>query len=202
MRSRPWYSLMAVGGALVCFAVAGGLVIGAGLPSRAALIGQISTNGRLIAPAAGAFAPDFDLPALHGGTVRLSSLSGSPIILNFWATWCEPCRVEMPQLQALYDQYAASGLRVVAINLGESRADAQRWAETLGLTFDIVLDSQETLRSTYYLPGQPVTLVLTPEGIITRVFYGPVTRERLEQVLLPMLRPSAPPTTVPDGDLD
>ncbi|MEO8395104.1 MAG: TlpA disulfide reductase family protein, partial [Chloroflexota bacterium] len=105
-------------GVVASFATAFALLFAAGLPNRAAYTGQILANGQVVAPEIGAFAPPIDAPTLDG-TVDLAQLRGTPVIINFWATWCVPCRVEMPELQAYHQAHPAA--RVLAVNLGESR---------------------------------------------------------------------------------
>ncbi|MCZ2095060.1 MAG: TlpA family protein disulfide reductase [Anaerolineae bacterium] len=99
-----------------------------------------------------------------------------------------PCRIEMPELQALHT--AHPDVRVLAVNLGESRNLIVDWAAQLRLTFDIVLDADQAIASRYRLRGQPSTYVVSPGGVITNIFYGPTTRQTLEGALEPFLRES------------
>lgn len=172
-------------GAVVCFAAALALVVVAGLPERAAYSGQILPNGQIVAPEIGAFAPSWSAPTLDG-SIDLSALRGSPVVINFWAMWCIPCAVEMPVLQAFHE--AHPGARVLAVNLGESRNLIVDWVTQLGLTFDIVLDADQSIASLYRLRGQPSTYVVSPSGVIIGIFYGPTTRQALEGALEPFLR--------------
>lgn len=174
-------------GAIACFAAALTLVVTAGLPERAAYSGQILPNGQVVAPEIGAIAPSWSAPTLDG-SIDLSALRGVPVVINFWATWCVPCAVEMPELQAFHE--AHPGARVLAVNLGESRHLIVDWVTQLGLTFDIVLDSDQSIASLYRLRGQPSTYVVSPGGVITGIFYGPTTRQALEGALEPFLRNS------------
>lgn len=167
------------------------LVVSAGLPQRAAFTGQftgeLEIGQRPIAPEIGAQAPSFSAPTLDAGSLTLSALQGEPVILNFWATWCVPCRVEMPELQQLYNQYQDAGLHVVAINMGETQTAIDRWVAEFDLTFDVVLDENQALPALYHLRGQPSTYVIAPDGVITHIFYGPTTAEALERALAPYL---------------
>jgi peroxiredoxin len=159
----------------VCFILAGLIVIRAGLPERADYTGVVLTPGSPpTAPEIGAIAPPFTLTRPNGNTLRLSDYAGSRVIVNFWATWCEPCKVEMPELQRLYDQNRDEGLRVIGINLGESPQAVQRWIDDFNLTFDIVIDTDGAVTLLYRVLGQPSTYILNPSGIITHIFYGPV----------------------------
>lgn len=172
-------------GSLVSLGVALILLVVAGLPQRAAYSGQILPNGQIIAPEIGAVAPSWLAPTLDG-SIDLAALRGAPVVLNFWATWCVPCRVEMPELQALHRSHP--NLRVLAVNLGEPLDLIVDWVTHFGLTFDIVLDAEQSIAAAYRLRGQPSTYILSPEGVITHIFYGPTTRQSLEAALEPFLR--------------
>ncbi len=159
------------------------LLIDTGLPNRAAFTGQITLGEIPTAPEINAIAPPFTLTSITGEQVDLTELRGSPVIINFWATWCTPCKVEMPILQRLYNEYQAQGLRILAINLGEGPAAVREWQTTLGLTYDLLLDSQQETAARYYLRGQPSTYVVSPNGIITHIYYGPVSDQALRNTL-------------------
>jgi thiol-disulfide isomerase/thioredoxin len=181
LHNRLWM----VASALACFVAALALVLSAGLPDRAAFSGQILSDGQAVAPEIGAIAPPWSAPTLRG-MVDLNELRGTPLLINFWATWCVPCRVEMPELEAFHAAHPA--VRVLAVNLGESRNLIVDWVSQLGLTFDIVLDADQSIASLYRLRGQPSTYVVSPGGVITNIFYGPTTRQTLEDALEPFLR--------------
>jgi thiol-disulfide isomerase/thioredoxin len=169
-------------GALACFAAAFAVLLAAGLPSRASYSGQILPDGQAVAPEISAFAPPFRALTLDG-EISLTTLRGAPVVVNFWATWCVPCRVEMPELQAFHEAYPA--IPIVAVNLGESREQIVDWGTRLGLTFDLALDADGSIASLYRLRGQPSTYIVSPSGVITAIFYGPTTRQQLEAALAP-----------------
>jgi thiol-disulfide isomerase/thioredoxin len=171
-------------GALVCFAAAFVLLLVAGLPSRAAYTGQLAPDGQMVAPEIGALAPPFRAPTLDG-SANLNALRGTPVVINFWATWCAPCRVEMPELQAFHEAHPA--IPILALNLGESRELIVDWVARLGLTFDIALDADGSIASLYRLRGQPSTYIVSPGGVISAIFYGPTTRQSLESALAPYI---------------
>jgi len=185
---RGFKKTLLIAGALLCFLAAGWIFIGAGLPQRATYTGQISEDGFSIAPELNSIAPNFEQPALNGAPISLASLRGSPVIVNFWATWCEPCRIEMPDLQTVYTEYQADGLRILAVNLGEPSPLINEWVQSFGLTFDILLDERQSVAALYYLRGQPSTYIISPQGIITDIFYGPVSASTLRAALAPYLR--------------
>ncbi len=154
-----------------------------GLPERAAFTGQVIPGQLPIAPEINAVAPPFELINLEGDITRLADLRGQHILINFWATWCIPCRVEMPVLQRLYEQHQADGLYILAVNLGEPSALAREWQRSLGLTYAILLDKNQSTAALYQLRGQPSTYVISPNGIITHIFYGPASENALRAAL-------------------
>jgi peroxiredoxin len=159
------------------------ILINTGLPERAQFTGEILPNGLMMAPELNAIAPDFTLMTLDDAEINLASLRGTPLLINYWATWCEPCRVEMPILQDLYETHRASGLRILAVNLGETPDIIRRWVDEYGLTFDIVLDPQQSLAALYQIRGQPSTYAVSSSGIITAIYYGPVSIDQLQAVI-------------------
>ena len=86
-------------------------------------------------------APDFALPARDGGELRLSELRGQVVMINFWATWCGPCRQEMPHLQALYERYNSLGFTLLGVNVEDNPNGAKKWLEENGpVTFPVLFD--------------------------------------------------------------
>lgn len=109
-------------------------------------------------------APDFDLAALDGTRHRLADLRGQPVILNFWATWCPPCRAEMPSLQRAWEQVGAEGIMVLAINVGEEPDEVLRFLEQLPLDFPVPMDTDAKVTQRWPLRGLPTTFVIAPDG--------------------------------------
>ena len=109
---------------------------------------------------------DFELAALDGSTRTLDDYAGSYVLLNFWATWCAPCRIEMPALERLHQELADGGLRVVGVDLGEETADVERFVEETGITFEIVIDDDLSTGRLYAARSLPMTYILDPEGTI------------------------------------
>jgi peroxiredoxin len=166
----------------LCLTAAAALVLSAGLPERAQYTGVLTEQG-LVAPELDAIAPPFTATRLDGTQVSLLELRGTPVIINFWATWCAPCKAEMPQLQALYETYPEGEIRILAVNVGEDQASIAQWADQYGLTFDLLLDPAGQIAALYHLRGQPSTYVISPEGAITSVIFGPATMMQLEAAL-------------------
>jgi len=124
-------------------------------------------------PKAGFTAPDFTLDTLNGGQLTLSELRGQPIVLNLWASWCLPCREEMPAIEKIYQTYNGS-LVVIGLNLTsqDSESDAEAFVQELGLTFPIALDRDGSARERYQLLGLPSTYFIDESGIIRAVVVG------------------------------
>ncbi|MDO8616678.1 MAG: redoxin domain-containing protein [Dehalococcoidia bacterium] len=129
--------------------------------------------GTDVAPQPGALAPDFLLEQLTGGELRLSDLRGRPVVLNFWATWCAPCRKEMPQFVQAYDRYQDQGLVIVAVNLQEGKGIVRPFADDFGIKFPIAIDRDGEVGDRYRLLGLPTTFFIGRDGVVRSVFTGP-----------------------------
>ncbi len=142
----------------------------------------------------GRFAPDFELPEVGGGMVRLSSYRGQKaVLLNFWATWCPPCRKEMPTLQTLSRAYTKKGLVVVGVNVDSDRPEtspAVAFLKKLKVTFPNVFDHKKQAAKKYAVHGLPVTYMINREGRIMKRVFGdrdwmsPKVRAEVESLLL------------------
>ncbi|MEB2287156.1 MAG: redoxin domain-containing protein [Anaerolineae bacterium] len=119
-------------------------------------------------------APDFTVELLDGRTVSLSDFRGRPVLLNFWATWCGPCREEMPDFQTIYDlRGGEAGFVVLAVNFMEARGDVAAFTEGLGITFPVALDPDGRINGGLYrsvIPGYPTSLLLDADGVIAAYF--------------------------------
>ena len=145
--------------------------------------GDVSAAGALPpAPAVGHPAPDFTLTTAAGETFKLSELRGTPVVLNFWATWCPPCRAELPELQAA-SQRLAGQVAIVGVNQAEAPAEVQAFAEKLGLSFTIPLDQSADVSRLFRVRSLPTTFFIDRSGIIRQMQIGPVTEATLAQSL-------------------
>ncbi len=134
------------------------------------------------APAVGHPAPDFTLAALSGETFTLSALRGTPVVLNFWATWCPPCRAELPELQAASERLAGQ-VAILGVNQAEAPADVAAFVGGLGLSFPMPLDVNADASRLYAVRSLPTTFFIDRQGVIRRVQVGPVTEATLAQML-------------------
>jgi len=134
---------------------------------------SLQTVGLEVSPEEGSLAPDFLLQGLDGSEVRLSDFRGQPVVLNFWATWCAPCRKEIPQFVDAYQRFRDEGLVVVGVNMQEGKSIAQRYADDYGMEFPIVIDVDGEVGDEYRLLGLPVTFFIDREGVVRSVFTGP-----------------------------
>jgi len=138
----------------------------AGKPSRASATASIGVN-------VGLRAPDIALPALTGETVNLASLKGKVVLVNFWATWCGPCLMEMPSMQRLYQQYHRDNFEILAVATDfEGAPVVKPYVGRLRLTFPILLDPQLQVNDLYKVTGIPTSIIIDRDGIITHKFYG------------------------------
>jgi cytochrome c biogenesis protein CcmG/thiol:disulfide interchange protein DsbE len=129
-------------------------------------------------PKVGAPAPLFSLPRLDGaGDLSLASLRGKTVVLNFFASWCAPCKREAPGLEKFWRRYRSDGVVVLGVDSGDAKSDARRFLSVHGVTYPIVSDPQETLAfGPYDLPGFPATYVLNSRGrVVGNPILGPVS---------------------------
>ncbi len=150
--------------------------------SRLSGVGEVGP-----APREGAPAPDFALRGLDGRTYRLSELRGRAVVINFWATWCGPCRAEMPAIEEVYRRYGDGRLMVLAVNVEEDEERVAPFVQRLGLSFPILLDRDGAVSRRYRVTGLPTTYLIRPDGTVDGVRLGPYTRAllqgRVEQLL-------------------
>jgi thiol-disulfide isomerase/thioredoxin len=114
--------------------------------------------------------PGFSLPLADKGSLALAGLNGKVVFLNFWATWCGPCKAEMPSMEALYQRFKDRGLEIVAVNYGESEKVVAGFFEQFNLSFPSALDPEGQVNGLYGVAALPTTYIIDREGnIITRV---------------------------------
>jgi len=130
-------------------------------------------------PQENSLAPDFRLESLDGQVVSLSGLRGGPVMLNFWATWCGPCRAEMPYIQEVFEDkdWTDQGLVILAINVGEQPPEVKKFMEDNGLSFPVLLDTDTSVAENYGIRAIPTTLFIDKDGIIKDRKIGPFSNK-------------------------
>jgi len=132
----------------------------------------------------GAMAADFQLLGMDGVPVSLSGLRGSPVVVNFWASWCYPCIFEMPHIQGIYEDYTADGLKVLAVNMAESKATVERFMVEGSYSMPVLLDSEGEVARQYGIMSLPTTLFIDKAGVIQGKKIGAfIYREQVEKEL-------------------
>ena len=137
-------------------------------------------------------APNFRLPLLDGGEIDLSALRGRPVLVNFWASWCAPCRAEMPALERVAQSYEQAGLVVVGINQLEDPNTVRQFVQEFGISFPIALDRDGTVSRDWRVYGIPQTYLIDADGVIRKAWVGPVTEDSVSRALAELgLQPSS-----------
>lgn len=141
----------------------------------------IASNGIEV----GKVAPDFELPTLDGSTVKLSDLQGKKVILNFWASWCGPCKQEMPDMEAFYKKYK-DDVEVLAVNYTASEGvdgpeNVKRFVEEKGITFPILFDKEMTVTTPYKVISIPTSYFIDTKGVVQDKMIGPMTVKEMEK---------------------
>jgi peroxiredoxin len=142
-------------------------------PTLAALL--LATLGPSLAasaPPAATPAPDFTLPARDGGSVQLSSLKGQVVMINFWATWCGPCRQEMPLLEQIHAKYEPLGFTLLGVNVEPDSAVATAWLEGMPVTFPVLFDTSNAVAGAFGVMGMPSSVFVDREGRVRHVHRG------------------------------
>jgi peroxiredoxin len=124
-------------------------------------------------------APDFTLKSAEGGNLRLGELRGRVVLVNFWATWCGPCKIEMPHLNRLYEKYRSAGFVLLGINIDEDPRQAVALATRMGLKFPVLLDTDKAVSRRYALDSMPATVLVDRDGKVRHVHKG--YREGVEE---------------------
>ncbi|HEY4688489.1 MAG TPA: redoxin domain-containing protein [Anaerolineae bacterium] len=154
----------------------------------------------------GELAPDFTLNDLDGSPVRLSQFRGKAVVLNFWATWCPPCRIEAPALQASYTRYRDREVVVLGVDAQEDAATVRGFASEFGLQYPLVRDTDNSIAAQYQVVGIPTTVILDSEGVVRARHVGPLTEQQFAAYVDPLITvasatPSVAANLAPDFSL-
>lgn len=169
-----WFELRGDGGG-------GGNNAGLGV---VALPEELNPTGAAPAAQAGRAAPDFRLATLDGQTAALTDFRGRYVLVNFWASWCGPCRGETPDLQRMHERLAGTGrLAILGVNQQEPRAAAKEFADRFDVEYPILLDTTGEVSVAYRVGvGLPVTFLIDPDGVIVRVYIGRIAQADLDAI--------------------
>lgn len=150
----------------------------------------LSQDRQEVGNSPGMIAENFQLPMYEQPEGELHDYFGDVIVLNTWASWCEPCREEMPALMQLQNDYHGQGLSVLTVNMQKTERtlqDAAEFIEEMNITLPVFFDEDGFVYDQYQLPGLPVTYIINRDGVIEERIPGEVTYEGLEELILPLL---------------
>ena len=158
--------------------------------SRVPAADQLDRQG--FVPQKGFQAPDFTLSNLQGEPISLSDFLGKPVLVNYWASWCPPCKAEMPAMQRVYQDYAQHGFVILAVNATnqDDLTSAKNFAADMGITFTILFDPDGEVGKRYQVSALPTSFFIDPKGIIQEVIIGgpmseALLRSRVDELLKP-----------------
>lgn len=179
---------VAVLGAAAYFSTTGGQEAGSGTTTTET---QQGTEQKEPTAQVGYPAPDFTLTDFDGNTVKLSELKGKPVVLNFWASWCGPCKQEMPDLQAIYDQYKDQAVFYgVNLTMQDSEDKARQFVKEMGLTFPMLLDKTGEPSQEYRIFTVPTTYAIDRDGVIMEIRRGAISKAAMDGMLSRIVKPS------------
>ncbi len=124
------------------------------------------------AGAGSAVAPDFSLPSRAGGVVSLKDLRGKVVMLNFWASWCGPCRQEMPLLDQMYKRYSSLGFTLLGVNVESDTKDAEKWLKDMPVSFPVLFDKENKVSKLYSVEAMPSTVFIDRQGNVRYLHKG------------------------------
>lgn len=128
-------------------------------------------------------APDFELVDLNGEKHRMSDYVGQGVFLNFWGTWCEPCKREFPIIDRQFHEYQKQGVQVLAVNIAESDFAVRNYIESKGLTFPVVIDKEKSVMNAYNINPLPTTFLVNPEGEIVKIITGEMNEKMIKKYM-------------------
>lgn len=142
-----------------------------------------ATKDKVEVLADGDQAPDFELTDLEGNSHRLSDYRGQGVFLNFWGTWCEPCKNEMPAMERQYQQFKDKGVQVLAVNIAQSNFEVQKFVEEYGLTFPVVIDKTKSVMQAYNVGQLPASFLVFPDGKVERIPPGELSEAQIKSYM-------------------
>ncbi len=138
---------------------------------------------REFAPRVGYLAPDFEIKDYQGQTIKLSDYRGQPVLINFWATWCPPCRAEMPEIEAAYRKFKKDGMVVLGVDAREDNASVRKYVEDNGYSWSMPMDYQGNLIASYGVAAFPTSFFIDRQGFIRATQVGGMDKKGLDERL-------------------
>jgi peroxiredoxin len=138
----------------------------------ALVFGMFAASSLASSSLEGQVAPDFALKSSTGDNMRLSEYRGDVVMINFWATWCGPCRQEMPLLDELYNRYNRVGFNLLGVNIDDDSRRAMQMVEELGVNFPVLFDARKEVSKLYEVEAMPVTVIVDRSGTVRYVHHG------------------------------
>lgn len=148
-----------------------------------AIIFAITTRDKSKVLAVGDVAPDFELVDLEGDKVRLSDYKGEGVFLNFWGTWCPPCKKEMPYMENMYKEFEEKGVHVLAVNIKQSKFTVETFRDQYNLSFPMVIDKDESVRRAYDVLPLPTTIMINKDGIIEDIITTGMSEDEIRSLM-------------------
>jgi peroxiredoxin len=136
------------------------------------VLGAFAVSGLASSDLTGQAAPDFALKSSTGENLRLSEYRGDVVMVNFWATWCGPCRQEMPLLDQLYSRYERVGFTLLGVNIDDNSSKAMNMVQELGVSFPVLFDSRKEVSKLYQVDTMPATVLIDREGTVRYIHHG------------------------------
>ena len=167
-----------------------GLIVGVGLILAAVVLSVVllSDRGSSAPVRVGAAMPDFTLNGVTGEAVHLADYKGQVVLVNAWATWCPPCKAEMPTLDDFYRSHHAQGFQLLAINSGDSQAEVASFIAQTQYTFPVLLDSGENVLNRLGVRGLPTSFVVGRDGLVKVIHIGEFLPQDLQAEVAPLLQ--------------
>ncbi len=185
-RIKNTWPLFLVGAGLVLIGVVSAAMIGNHQPAENSP--STSSSGYSVTPSEVNFpAPELTLNDLDGNLVAFTDHLGSIVLVNNWATWCPPCKAEMPTLQSYYTTHATDGFILLAIEAGDPLPEVKEFVESYQLTFPILLDSNNLALRAFRNDSLPSSYVIDRAGVVRLAWTGPISLEMLERYVTPLL---------------
>lgn len=171
---------------ILLIAVLGLLLVQACASSSQAVPG--GQRGAIAGINVGQIAPDFTLSDLDGNALSLSDSRGKVVFINFWATWCPPCRAEMPEIEAVYQEYKDKGVVVIGVDIQETTDQVRNSVQQGGYSWTFAIDSSGAVANTYRITAIPTSFFIDRQGIVRVVNVGAMTGRQMESALAKAMR--------------